>query len=272
MSPSCQTNPIIRVMLFSRQKKLQRDRDAGLVFCWRGGQGGNRGGMILSVLIASSMFALAFWGISLDFTAAKPELRKYAKILLVDQFSTKMTLWVDQNSPFPSRWDPLLDTGHQERVNDELNELFQQMTVPPSPWIDMPEVALPLSVPRLTEYGKVELGKLPKPLQNKQKKGVLELDVFLDTHGGIGKRKPEELLPINVVIPEHAYGSIMRFVVTLDAKGKVLFIAPAEWRDGKYEKNIENWLRMQQFVPSKSKSLEVGEVTVRVEVKNHAGN
>ncbi len=259
-------------MLFSRQKKLKRDRDAGLVFCWRGGQGGNRGGMIISVLIASSMFALAFWGISLDFKATKPESRKYAKILLVDQFSTEMALWVDQNSPFPSRWDPLMDSGHQQRVNDELDGLFQQMTTPPSPWIDMPKVALPLSVPRLIEYGMVELGSLPKPLQNKQKKGVLELVVFLDALGGLEKRKPKEILPMDVVIPEQAYGSALRFVVTLDAKGDVLFIAPAEWREGEYEKKIENWLRMQRFVPSKSIGLEVGEVIVRVEVKNHAGN
>jgi hypothetical protein len=259
-------------MLFSRQKKLERDRDAGLVFCWRGGQGGNRGGMILSFLIASSVFALAFWGISLDFKATKPELRKYAKILLVDQFSSEMALWVDQNSPFPSRWDPLVDSGHQERVNDELNGLFQQMTTPPSPWIDMPKVAPYLSSPRLIELGAVELGSLPMPLQGKQKKGVLELVVFVDTLGELEKRKPKEFLPVDVLIPERAYGSVLRFLVTLDAKGDVLFIAPAEWREGEYEKNIENWLRMQKFIPSKSLDLEVGEVTVRVEVKNHAGN
>ncbi|MFT5882173.1 MAG: hypothetical protein ACI9FG_000673 [Crocinitomicaceae bacterium] len=259
-------------MLFSRQKKLQRDRDAGLVFCWRGGQGGNSGGMILSVLIASSLFALAFWGVSLDFKATKPEVRKYAKILLVDQFSTEMALWVDQNSPFPSRWDPLQDSSHQERVNDELDGLFQQMTTPPSPWIDMPEVALPMSVPRLIEHGMVELGSLPKPLQNTQEKGVLALVVLVDALGGLEKRKPKEFSPMDVVIPEQAYGSALRFVVTLDAKGNVLFIAPAEWREGEYEMKIENWLRRQQFLPSKSIGLEVGEVTVRVEVKNHAAN
>ncbi|MEO1856874.1 MAG: hypothetical protein ABGY95_05855 [Rubritalea sp.] len=259
-------------MLFSRQKKLQRDRHAGLVFCWRGGQSGNRGGMVFSVLIASGLFALAFWGISLDFKTTKPESRKYAKILLVDEFSAEMSLWVDQNSPFPSRWDPLEDGAHQDRVDSELNVLFQQMTTPPSPWLEMPNVAIPLSVPALIERGVVELGSLPKVMVYKPKKEVLELVVSLAALGEFEKRQPRAILPMNVVIPKQAYGSILRFVVTLDARGKVVFIAPSEWREGEYEKKIENWLKMQQFAPSKSDDLEVGEVSIKVEVRNHAGN
>lgn len=272
MPPSGQTNPVKRLMLFSRQKKLQRDRDAGLVFCWRGGQGGNRGGMILSVLIASCLFALAFWGVSLDFKTTQPESRKYAKILLLDQFSTEMALWVDQNSPFTSRWDPQLDSSHQARVDGELEVLFQQMTIPPSPWLEMPNVALPLSSPRLIEHGTAELGYLPVPLPNKYKKGELELVVSLNALGGLEKREPKEVTPIEMVIPEQAYGSNLRFVVTLDSAGNVVFAAPVEWLKGEYEKDLENWLRVQQFGSSQSTGLEVGEVTIRVEVKNHAGN
>ena len=259
-------------MLFSRQKKLQRDRDAGLVFCWRGGQGGNRGGMVFSLLMTSSIFALAFWGVSLDFPSTKPESRKFAKILLLDDFSTEMALWVDRNSPFPSRWDPLVDSPHRERVNDELNLLFQQMTIPPSPWFEMPQVPLPLSVPRLLEYGVVELGSLPKPQLDLGKKGVLELVVSLKALGHLEKRTPKNVLPIDVVIPRQAYGSNLRFVVTFDPQGKVVFIVPSEWREGEYEREVESWLKLQQFAPSDAAGLDVGEVNVEVEVKNHAGD
>lgn len=259
-------------MLFSRQKRLQRDRDAGLVFCWRGGQGGNRGGMFFSVVIASLLFTIAFWGLSLSFDKSKPEPRKVAKILLLDKMTTGMALWIDQNSPFPSRWDPKDDVAHSMRVKSSLEGVYQAITEPPSPWREMPDVVTELDAPNLVQRGVVELGSLPKPLVSAHQPSVLELVVSLDAIGDLAKRTPDTVSAINVTIPKQEYGSGLRFIVTLNSKGRVVFCAPVEWQASDYAMNIENWVRSQKFKSSKSKDLEVGEVFVRVEVKNHAGN
>lgn len=259
-------------MLFSRQKRLQRDRDAGLVFCWRGGQGGNRGGMLFSVIIASALFALSFWGLSLQFDSSKPEARKVAKILLLDKMSTEMALWIDQNSPFPSRWDPKDDAVHSARVKSSLEGVYQAITEPPSPWREMPETKNQLDVPNLVERGVVELGSLPRPQVSEGKQSVLELVVSLDSLGDLAKRAPDQVSAINMTVPKQQYGSGLRFIVTLNPDGRVVFCAPVEWQASDFARNIENWVRSQKFKPSKKSILEVGEVFVHVEVRNHAGN
>ncbi|MFC4994174.1 hypothetical protein [Rubritalea tangerina] len=259
-------------MVFSRQKRIQRDREAGLVFSWRGGIEGNRGGMVLSLLMAVGLFAFAFWGISIDFKSSQLPQRKFAKILLLDEVSSDMALWVDQNSPFPSRWDPQTDTRHQARVQASLNEVFQEITEPPSPWKEMPEVEVPLSQPRLVERGRVELGGLPVPHERAKRPEVLELVMSLDALGGLESRQPESISPIEAPVPKQAYGSNYRFTVMLDADGRVVYCVPVEWQENGFAGEVENWLKGQRFKPNPGQSSELGEVSVGVEVKNYAGN
>ena len=259
-------------MLFSRQKKLKRDREAGLVFCWRGGQGGNRGGLLFALLTASGIFALAFWVISLSFNIPKPESRKFAKILLLDGVSTEMALWVDQNTPFPSRWDPQSDIVHQKRVSDSLNGVFQQITEPRSAWREMPKLEGSVFTPKLVKRGGVQLGTLPKVEDISKGRGVFELIVNLDVDGALGKRLPEQVSGIEMKVPMQEYGSSLRLILTVDEEGRVIYCLPVEWQASDYAKNIENWVRTQRFKPAKNLGLVVGEATVSVEVKNHVGN
>lgn len=259
-------------MLFSRQKKLQRDRDAGLVFCWRGGQGGNRGGLFISIILALVLFAGAFWGLSLNFKVTQSDSKQTAKILLLDSVSSEMALWIDQNTPFPSRWDPQNDTDHQQRVDRAMRQVFQGMSRPVSPWIEMPEVVKNLDAPRFIEPSAVQLGNLPIASTTAKPQGVFELIIALDAYGDLSQRLPDVVSDVRVKIPMQEYGSDLRFSVTLDSSGSVLYCAPVEWLTSDYAKNIENWVRVQQFKPSSKLEQQVGEVTVRVEVKNHAGN
>lgn len=258
-------------MLFSRKKKQQRDRDAGLVFCWRG-QGGNRGGLILALLIASGIYAAAFWGLSLSFKSTPSEPNQSAKILLLDDLSSEMALWVDQNSPFPVRWDPQRDSAHEGRVLAALDETLQSMTSPMSPWRKMPELPESVSTPRLIEAGSVQLGNLPEVELTNDDVKYLELTVVMDAFGDFRKRLPAEVGDLGVSIPKQEYGSSLRFAVTLNALGEVIFCAPVDWESSDYARGIENWVRVQKFRPLKGRAADVGEITIRVEAKNHVGN
>ena len=257
-------------MIFSQKKRLLKDREAGLVFCWRGGQDGNRGGMLLALLLASGLFGLAFWGIGLDLKGAKPESRKAAKILLLDSISPEMALWIDQHSPFPSRWDPQLDVEHEERVTGALGALYQEVSVPVVPWREMPVMAeSEVERPRLVEAGEVELGELPKVPAVGERAAVVELRVLLRGEGSLARRAPKELEPFVREIPKQWYGAVLRFAVVLDEGGGVFSCAPVEWEDTDFGKDLENWVRVQSFVPAGGVGLEVGEVSVLVEVKSH---
>lgn len=259
-------------MLFSLQKKLQRDREAGLVFCWRGGQGGNRGGLLISVILALVLFATAFWGVSLSFEKAQTEPRQAAKIILLRDLSSEMALWVDQNSPLPSRWDPQNDVSHQQRVDAALKQVFQEMTRPASPWIEIPNLNKVIDAPRFIESRAVQLGNLPSAPPSVDVRSDFELVVAVDASGELEQRLPESYSDFNIKIPMQEYGSDLRFAITLDSLGCVVYCAPVEWLTSEYSQNIENWLKVQKFKPKSGLNLQVGEVTVRVEVKNNAGN
>ena len=183
-------------MLFSRHKKTQRDRDAGLVFCWRAGYGGNRGGMLIALLMAVGFFAFAFWGVSISLEKSLPESRKYAKIMLLDSATLDMALWIDQNSPFPERWDPQWDEGHQSRVQQALDTVFREMSAPPSPWRSMPKMGEMISSLKIIERGEVVLGELPAPVVLDQKRGALELIVTLVAKANLEKRISKSVTPL----------------------------------------------------------------------------
>ncbi|MGJ8673356.1 hypothetical protein [Rubritalea sp.] len=260
-------------MIFSHKKRLQRDRDAGLVFTWRGSFGGNRGGLLLAFLMTSGLFAFAFWGVSLDLTSTKPESRQAAKILLLDNISPEMALWIDQHTPFPSRWDPQYDVEHQGRVDVALELMYKEVTVPPSPWREMPEMAHSVvASPRLIIDGEVDLGDLPMVKDQVVEPMVLALDVKLKGYGAMAKRVPEELKGFDMMIPRQAYGMTRRFTLSLRADGSVLNCTPVDWEDSEFDRELENWVRLQSYSSADKPGIELGEVNVTVEVMAHVGN
>jgi hypothetical protein len=227
----------------------------------------------MALLMASGLFGLAFWGISLDLRPSVPESRQAAKILLLDTISPEMALWIDQHSPFPSRWDPQYDEEHAARVGAELTDLYKQISIPPSSWRDMPEQASQqVAVPKLIIEGEVDLGPLPEVEKHTPKPVVLELTVTLAGYGAMDKRIPEVLVPFTMKIPKQAYGTTQRFTLSLRPDGSVLNCTPVEWENSEFSRELENWVRVQPFLPVKKEGVELGEISVNVEVKAHARN
>lgn len=260
-------------MILSKKKKLQRDRDAGLVFCWRGSHGGNRGGLIIALLMASGLFGLAFFGVSLDLKVAKPESRQSAKILLLDSISSEMALWIDQNSPFPSRWDPQYDDEHQNRIHGALGSLYQGITIPPSPWREVPTGwGAQVETPRLITSGEVDLGRLPEVEKPQAKQSVLELIVTMEGDGALRERVPTQLKGFSTKIPQQAYGVTRRFALGLKPDGELLMCAPVEWDADPFDRELEAWVRSQEYASSKGSAVQLGEISVTVEVKAHVGD
>lgn len=256
------------MMLFSRYKKLKRDREAGLVFRWRGGDGGNRGGLVLAIALSSGAFALAFLGVELEAPAQSLEPRRVAKITLLNELSPELSQWVAQQSPFPSRWDPVSDVENNARVAAALEQTYVKISAPPSPWISMPAVEEEASEPSLLEVGVAELGDLPKATITKVSERGAELAIVLEFRGSLAKRLGEKHTPFQGEIPKQRYGEKLRFALSVDTAGRVLYCVPVEWRDDTFAKRVENWLRLQQFSAApEAAGLDFSEVIISVEVK-----
>lgn len=255
-------------MFFSRYKRLQKDREAGLVFRWRGGIGGNGGGLLLALILTLGCFFLAFLGLNVSLYKSSAQSQEYAKITLMDSFKPEMALWVDRHSPFSVRWDPQNDVEFQARVQSALNVTFNGMAKRPLPWQEMPLEQQPIKELRLTDKGEVHFFEEFDVVQQPElRPSALEFEVSLEMSQNLKKRFRKEGVSSSWQgeIPAQAYGSNLRFVVVVDAAGNVVYCSPIKWVAGESVGELENWVRRQKFDPAKR--AEIGEITVQMEEK-----
>lgn len=254
-------------MMFSQKKRTQRDREAGLVFRWRGGLGDNNGGLLFAVLVALGFFGFLFW--TVDFTSSADAVSEVqtAELLVMGDLTPEMKLWSDQASPFPPRWDPLQDQKNEQRVNQGLQELLAKMTQYDLPWRELPKVDIPVTSPPLLEPRKMVLGPLPAATMTMMPSTKGKLSPILLALGEFKERLPEQPEPFLFEVPVEAYGQKMNFLVTLDEAGRVTQCAPVDWQDGVLNRQLENWVRRQQFRKSDAANA-VGEIMVKIGVES----
>ncbi|WP_018970580.1 hypothetical protein [Rubritalea marina] len=259
-------------MVFSRQKRIKRDLEAGLVFRWRGGNSGNSGGLIISMLISIAMMGALFWGLDVDFQQVPAKKRSFAKILMVDEMSSGLVLWVDQQSPFPARWDPAEQEEIDGRVAGHLETTLRSFRAPQENWLEMPERAQEMTEMRLVESAQTDLGPLPEPTRPSTENQIIELSVDLASTGGLAKRLPESLSQVLTTIPVAQYGAEIHYAMVVAGDGTVQQCLPIEWSSEPFVHAVGAWLMRQQFQPSKSDEPVLGDVSVKINVIYHVAN
>lgn len=250
-------------MIFSRSKKLTRDREAGLVFRWRGGLDGNRGGMTLALLVTTGLFTLAFVGLNVKVRKTKPPQRRVAKIMMVPEDDERLSLWVDLKSPFPARWDPVNDSVHMARVESELDNALATASMREIKWRQLPEQKASSDTPGIFRTGEMVLPKLTRAVTPTQPETPAELEIRMGGIADLSKRKSESMRVFDGEIPAGEFGKQFRWFITLNKKGEVVYLAPVEPMTGEFPAELENWLRKQRFLPS-DKDLETGEWVIRI--------
>lgn len=250
-------------MLFSHKKRIQRDRDAGLVFHWRGGVGENNGGLLMAIVCTLGLFGFAFWAVEYASRDATVDTVQTAEFMLIDDMTPEMALWSDQSSPFPPRWDPADDRSHDLRVSEGVHAVLASLALPEIKWHRMPEVSRPVTSPPLLEPGRLVLGPLPSDSLESLTPAQVELSPTMAASGDLKKRLPVKAVPFLKAIAAESYGQRMSFLVALDASGKVVQCAPADWVEGELAKDLENWVRTQQYLPA-NEPIQMGEIKVRV--------
>ncbi|GAA5495278.1 hypothetical protein Rhal01_01453 [Rubritalea halochordaticola] len=258
-------------MFLSRRKKLTRDREAGMVFRWRGGLAGNRGGMTLAIFLTGGIFTLAFVGLNINVRKSKPLQRRVAKIMLVPENDERLSLWVDQKSPFPARWDPADDQEHLQRVEDELTLALATSSIRETEWREMPASQQRLTSPSIFKVAEQVLPELSKGERELVPEAPIKLQLDTEMLGDLAKRRPTQIEAFEQDIPAEEFGKQFRWFISLDREGNVVYLAPVEPGNGEFSKLLENWLRGLKFKAADIE-MQAGEMVVRVGRKRNGND
>ncbi len=256
-------------MLFSSRKKLVKDREAGLVFRWRGGTGTNRGGFTIAFLLTLIFFVTGF---SLVRVKVKPEIspnRYRASIIQLGMMSDDLAWWIEKNSPYLDSWYEDMEALGGNSVNRKLMATIELENATPPAWRDVEIKSIELTVPSIFTKAEVEFPPL-ESLPQSSEQSVIQPQwqmVLHSEHADQVKRLPERRdYPLISNLPREWYGRSLSLLVQLNQAGEVLHTIPLKWSDDKTEQLIETWIQTLQFAPS-ARQQETIEVIVSIGAK-----
>jgi hypothetical protein len=243
-------------MLFSKKKKIQRDRNAGLVFRWRGGYATNRGGSTIAFLITSIVFAGGFIMFNVY---AKPNTvpsRYRASMIQLGKMDDDLTWWVERNSPNLPVWSLNGDEESEARVDSGLMENIREANSGAYLYQDVELEQIEIDDERIYALNNKWLPSLKRFEAAEVDPVVAAPEVTwqlkVNVSETLAARLPDarDTLEYRNWIPERWRGRSVRLIVVVDAEGKVLSVNPSEWNESKTVKEFGNWLYTFQFKPA----------------------
>ncbi|MFT6792500.1 MAG: hypothetical protein ACJAR1_000480 [Rubritalea sp.] len=240
-------------MLFSKNKKLQRDRNAGLVFRWRGGYGLNRGGSTIAFLVTAIVFAGGFIMLNVYAKSNTVPSRYRASMIQLGKMDDDLTWWVEKNGPNLPVWSEYGDEQSDARVNAQLMEELRESNSGAYLYEDVQMQQI-----EIDDEGVYALNNrwLPAVTRFSLADGGIAADIAevgwklkLNASEELALRLPDALEYGNW-IPERWRGRSVRMIVAVDITGKVLSANPAEWNESRTVKEFEKWVQTLQFKPA----------------------
>ncbi|MFT5905693.1 MAG: hypothetical protein ACI9E1_001293 [Cryomorphaceae bacterium] len=240
-------------MLFSKNKKLQRDRNAGLVFRWRGGFAYNRGGSTIAFLVTSLMFAGGFIMLNVYAKPSTVPSRYRASMIQLGMMDDDLTWWLEKNSPNLPIWSENRDEQSALRVNAQLMEELREANSGAYLYEDVEMQQIEIDDEEIYALNNRWLPSLKRLKANEDGPIVAVADAVWKLKVNASKmlkpRLPDELEYVNW-IPEKWRGRSVRLIIAVDARGKVLSVNPAEWTEDRTVKEFENWVHTLLFKPA----------------------
>lgn len=240
-------------MLFSNSKKLQRDRNVGLVFRWRGGYSLNRGGSTIAFLLTSIVFAGAFVLLNVY---AKPNTvpsRYRASLIQLGKMDDDLTWWVERNSPHLPAWEENSDEVSDQRVNALLMEDLKEANSGAYQYADVEIQQVEIGqdeIYSLTSEGLPPIDRFEIPDQTKEAVvSEVSWKLNISVNEPLTARLPDDL-EYQDWISEKWRGRSARLIIAVDARGKVLSVNSAEWSESKTVRELENWAYTIKFKPA----------------------
>lgn len=260
-------------MYFLRKKKQQRDREAGLIFPWRGSRKHHLGKMV-AFLVAMGFFAFSVYAIKIEGIKSPLLSNRKGVVVMLDEHDPecqKLMFQIEQRSPFPARWDPAFDQNLQAGLRQATDGLQGGLWQYDAALLPMPEVKerdLPASIiePDQGLLGRVSgVWRQVDLAANARPAGDLLIRAKVTALGGIkGRVKRDELaLPVDLVADDW-FGQTFRFYIRLDDQGVVTSCVPllGGTLDAPTitdrQKNLAAWIRTQRFASLSSNDGDTG--------------
>jgi len=251
-------------MFFLSKRRQKRDRDAGLIFRWRGARKYHTG-KLLALMITVGFFAFSVYAIRIGGTETPLVSKRTASVFMInedDPDCLTLLVQIEERSPFPRRWDPAYDAEAMSRVSQGTDQLlgktwnYQPVLEP------LPTESSELILPSIVEPDANLLGNITRTwevaaLENPdQERGELFVRAKITADAAIQTRLPKksQALPQELVAEEW-FGQSFRFLIGIDSKGVVRGCIPlsAETleavKPSDKQKLLAAWLRIQRFLP-----------------------
>lgn len=267
-------------MLFSRKKRQKRDREAGLIFRWRGARR-HHTGKILALMITVGVFGFFIYAVRIDADQSPPVSQRTGTVFMInddDPNCYQLLVQIEERSPFPRRWDPAYDTATMGRVERRVGRLTGKTWTYSPRLIPLPAVDDGRRLPSVVEPGSALLGHSLRTWEladdgAEQRPGA-EVLVFarLAADGPLRQRLPEGRLVLpRALAEENWYGQTLRFLIGVDENGVVEsclslssetmeLVKPSE-----REKQLSAWLRTRSFKRSPGQPLLRGVLELQIE-------
>jgi len=249
-------------MWWIRRKKTRADRDAGLVFRWRGGYASNTGGNVIGFLIVSLVFVAAFTLLDVELKRASQATKRTGRVqfLLSDATVAEM----DAVSPFVARWDPASDSEVEQRLAGKLRDQYGRHYVSKVGWQKLPQHQYSALLPTIYQRQVRFLPDLDAPVREPAEPSGRRLRFTLQAQGKLEERIPA-VLPVPRAKLENALrGRSFSFVVRVDSHGRVLHATQLLEKGGEVNEAVAAWLAEVVFAPTPGQGGSQGVVEVVV--------
>ncbi len=221
-------------MYFLRKRKQARDRDAGLVFVWRGARR-HHSSKVLAIMLAVGICAFSVFAVRVE--GPKPPLLSQRKGVVImlnegDAKSRFLMLQIEANSPFPVRWDPAFDTRTMDRLEKQLAKLSDDHPVYHPKLLPLPEQVVEDQLASILDLTQIPLENETHdlPLYDERSlplSGDLKITAKITAQGVLGQRLSQEGLMIpEELMDDDVFGQTFPFLIALDSQGGVQSCIP----------------------------------------------
>lgn len=263
------------LMIFFTNRKILKDRRAGLIFQWRGSDNNNTTGKIISLLITTSIVLALFFGFSIESDHFTPQKKANTKIQILTDLDKNVYWWAEKHSPTIFIWDDIV-IGHQRAGHKMASHFNEQLHYTPQ-WKSLPPHEASPSLINVTASSNlapldIHSIQLPKKTPNIPVQPNITFALSSkDKH--ITKRLPQQLSQApNFTDNSTWLDHQVRFSLILNQDGKVIQCSPLNWDQENEINDITQWLRCQKFTPADSLSSGTLTLTIQSPPTQHNAN
>jgi hypothetical protein len=243
--------------MFFTRRKIQRDRDAGLTFEWRGSRS-NTAGLLVALGLLGMFTAVIGSAVRIEVVAPAEVAERHAMVVVVPDGGDDggLVALAEERSPHPSRFDPEVEWPVEPGAAEVL---------------DVTRVLRPAYAPELTEVAEaqsaedlamVEAGVavLPKrrPEPPAAPRPAATPVATLSARGELGGRLPAPLPNWEGGAAPEWLGRPLTFLVGVDPTGGVRHCMPLDESVEALDVQAEAWLGKLRFHPGSAAAVSAG--------------